>query len=140
MAIVLPFPPFSYLPAIIVGGGPGTWFLLAYVLYLAIGSSGFGGLAAFLFVAEEKEGRVLDATTMWLGLILLNAGVIASCILLGLAGALGGYALTINSAGANAVHDILNPYLYPITCTVLIAVTGAALTLLAMIRAKVSAG
>lgn len=136
--IVLPFEPFSSLPPIIVGGRPGTWFLLAFLLYVIIGIGGFGVFSALLYVIETYERRVVDQSTMLLGFVLLNIGVAASCILLALAGGLGGYAMTINNVTQSAAERILNPFIYPITITTLMAVIGAALTLVAMIRAKVS--
>jgi hypothetical protein len=40
VVVVLPWAPFSYLPPIIVGGGPGTWFILGYFLFVAVGVGG----------------------------------------------------------------------------------------------------
>ena len=84
--IVLPFQPFSYLPPIIVAGGAGTWFVLSYLLYLSISIGGFGVLSYFLYALEIQERRTLNQTTIALGFALLNFGVIASCVLLAIAG------------------------------------------------------
>jgi len=134
--IVLPFPPFNYLPPVIVGGGPGTWFLLAYLLFIVVGVGGFGALSAFLTTVEFHEGRTIDSRTMWPALILLAVGVTGSCLLLGLAGAFGGYATTYQTSSANSIDSLLSPYVDPITTLTLLAVIGAALAVLSMVRAR----
>ncbi len=137
--IVLPFRPFSYVPPIIAGGGPGTWFLFGYILYLTIGLGGFGGLSTFLYTIEMHEYRRINNAEMSIGFILLVLGVTISCILLAVVGVIGGYALTIKSESVTSAQDLLSPFVYPITFTTLVAVVGAALTILAMARAKVVA-
>ncbi len=134
--MVLPFPPFSYLPPIIVGGGPGTWFLLAYLLALAVGVAGFGAISSFLYAIEVHENRTVSSTVMWPALVLLCAGFVSGCLLLALAGASGGYASTIGNASGTSVENLLQPYVYPVTLSTLVAVVGAALALYGMIRAR----
>jgi hypothetical protein len=134
--IVLPFEPFSYLPPIIVGGGPGTWFVLAYVLFVVIGIGGFGAISGMLTTVELHEGRIVDGRMMWPALVLLWGGMGGSCILLGVAGAVGGYAATFQGSSTDAIHDLLAPYVNPITTLVIIAVIGAALAVLSMVRAR----
>jgi hypothetical protein len=134
--LVLPVRPFSYFPPIIVGGGPGIWLLLGYLLYATVGFGGFAGLSALVFVIETHEGRRPDGTLMASGLALLYAGVTATCLLLVLAGASGGYAATIEGASAQTVGSILNPYVYPVTLTSLLSVVGAGLLVLGMAGAK----
>ena len=133
--IALPFPPFSYLPPIIVGGGPGTWFLLAYILFLFVGVAGFGVLSSFLHTVELQENRTVGSTVMWPAYALLVIGYVSSCILLAIAGADGGYAASISIASGTSVHTLLQPFVYPITASTMVAVIGAALALYAMIRA-----
>ncbi len=134
--IVLPFQPFSYLPPIIVGGGPGIWFILAYVLFVVVGIGGFGALSAFLTTVEVHERRTVDDRLMYPALVMLAVGVAGSCILLGVAGAVGGYAATYQGSTTGAIHDLLSPYVNPITTLVLIAIIGAALAVLSMVRAR----
>lgn len=136
VVIVLPFEPFSYLPPIIVGGGPGIWLVLGYVLFIVIGIGGFGALSAFLTTVELHEKRRVDPRTMWPALILLWAGVAGSCLLLAVAGAVGGYASTFQTMSAQSIHDLLTPYVDPITTLTLIAVIGAGLAVLSMVRAR----
>lgn len=139
VAIALPFPPFSYLPPIIVGGGPGTWFLLSYVLYLSVSVGGFGALSFLAYTVEVQERRVPDQTTMALGFVLLNLGVAASCLLLAVAGGLSGYGLTSGTATETSVRSLLSSFVYPTETSVVISAAGAALVVLAMARARVRA-
>jgi hypothetical protein len=136
IVVVLPFHPFSYLPPIIVGGGPGIWLVLGYLLFLVVGVGGFGSLSAFLTTVELHEGRTIDSRLMWPALFLLSVGVTGSCLLLAVAGAVGGYASTFGTSSANSIHDMLIPYVDPITGLALVAVLGAALAVLAMVRAR----
>jgi hypothetical protein len=136
IVIVLPFAPLSYLPPIMIGGGPGTWFLLGYVLYLTIGVGGFAGFSAFLLMIELHEGRVLDGRIMLSGLILLYLGVTVGSILLGVAGAIGGYNFIIQHDTSNTVQGLLSPYVSPITVASFVAVAGAGVSMYGMITAK----
>lgn len=133
--IVLPFPPFSYLPPILVGGGPGIWFLLAYLVFLIVGVAGFGVLSSFLHTIELHENRTLQSSTMWAAYALLIVGFASTCFLLAVAGALGGYTASIGNASGTSVETLLRPYVYPTTASTMTAVVGAALALYAMIRA-----
>lgn len=135
LLIILPFPPFSYLPPIIVGGGPGTWFLLAYMLLITVGVAGFGVLSGFLHTIELHENRSVNSGLMWPAFILLGIGLAASCLLLAFAGAVGGYTSTISNVSGTSVENLLQPFVYPITISALMAIVGAALALYAMIRA-----
>ncbi len=136
VVIVLPFPPFSYLPPIVVGGGPGIWLVLAFVLFLVIGIGGFGAMSAFLTTVELHERRTIDGRTMWPALVLLSVGVTGSCLLLGVAGAVGGYAADYGTSSVSSIDRLLSPYVDPITTLTLVAVIGAALAVLSMVRAR----
>jgi len=136
LIIVLPFEPFSYLPPIIVGGSAGTWFVLAYILFLVAGIGGFGMISGFLNAEELVEHRTFDDRVMWPAFLLMCVGIYGSCILLGIAGAMGGYAATYQGSSTSAIHDLLSPYVNPITTLVIIAVIGAALAVLSMVRAR----
>ncbi|MGP8125956.1 MAG: hypothetical protein ACLQEQ_08890 [Nitrososphaerales archaeon] len=132
--MVLPFSPFSELPPIMVGGGPGQWLVVAYLLYVSLGGGAFGWLSGLLHVIEKGEDRDVSPSLMWPGFVMLFFGVTVSCVSLGYAGASGGYA-SING-GSSSLHQMLSPYVYPITATAVVAVAGAVLVLLAMIRAR----
>lgn len=136
LVIVLPLAPFSYLPPIIVGGGPGIWLVLAYVLFIVVGIGGFGALSAFLTTVELHENRSIDPRTMWPALVALSIGIVGSCSMLAAAGAVGGYASTFEASSASSIDRMLSPYVYPITILVVITVIGAALAVLSMARAR----
>ena len=136
VAIVLPFEPFSYLPPIMVGGGAGIWFVLAYVLFIVVGVGGFGALSAFLTTVELHERRTIEPRTMWPALILLSVGVTGSCLLLAVAGAVGGHAAMSPASTVTSIDSLLSPYVYPTTTLVLVAVLGATLAVLSMVRAR----
>ncbi len=132
--IVLPFPPFSYLQPIVVGGGAGVWFVMAYLLLIVVGVCGFGWLSNTLYILEVNEGRGLDGRLMLLGFSLLEVGVAATSLLLGVAGVMGGYASTLDGASAEAVHHLLAPFVAPTSIATLIAVGGSAGVIVGMAR------
>jgi hypothetical protein len=136
ITIVLPFAPFSYLEPIMVGGGAGTWFLVGYLLYPIIGVGGFASIASFLFMIETYERRKLNHGMMLTGLALLFVGVLAGCVLLGVAGAIGGYTLVIQQSTVNVTQNLLSPYVDPITAASLVAVAGAGVLMFGMATAK----
>lgn len=132
----MPFPPFSYLPPIIVAGGPGVWLLFAYLLFLVVGIAGFGSLSSFLTTVELHEGRSIDSRIMWPAILLLAVGFVGSTSLLAWAGATGGYAATFQTSSAKSIDDLLFPYVNPIIAFTLVTVVGAALALVSMVRAR----
>jgi len=136
VVVVIPYQPFSYLPPIMVGGGPGIWFVLAYVLFIVVGIGGFGALSAFLTSVELNEQREIEPRMMWPALVLLTVGVAGTCLLLAVAGAIGGYAATFESSSVNSIDSLLSPFVYPITAFVLVTVVGAGLAVVSMARAR----
>jgi hypothetical protein len=136
IAIVIPFAPFSYLQPIMVGGGPGTWFLVGYILYPTVGVGGFASISSFLFVIETYERRNMNRGVMLTGLTLLYGGVLFGCVLLGVAGVSGGYAIIIQHSTVNVAQSVLLPYVTPITIASLAAVAGAAVSIYGMAAAK----
>jgi len=136
VAILLPIAPFSYLQPIMAGGGAGTWFLVGYILFLAAAVVGFIGISSLAFVIEVHEQRSPNYSIMITGFILLYAGILASCLLLGIAGATGGYAMVIQTSTVTVAQNLLSPYVDPITAASSIAVAGTGLTVYAMATAK----
>jgi len=136
VAILVPLTPFSYLQPIMIGGGPGTWFLLGYILFSTIGVGGFVGISTLAFVIEIHERRRLNYRVMLTGLVMLYGGILLACLLLALAGAIGGYFLTIQHYTANAAQDILSLFVNPITTVSSVAVVGTGLVIYAMVTAK----
>ena len=140
VAILLPFPPFSYLQPIMVGGGAGTWFLVGYLLFATVAVVGFAGVSLLIFVIEAHELRKLNYGVMLAGFVLLYVGSLVGCLLLGIAGASGGYVLLIQQSTVNATQNVLSPYVNPITAASVAAVAGTALTIYGMATAKESKG
>lgn len=133
VVMVFPLAPLSEFPRIIVGV-PGEWLIIAYVLYLSIGVGAFGWVSGLLTVIERQENREVSPSLMWPGFVMMFFGVTSSCVLLGYAGASGGYA-ALNGA-PSTLQQMLLPYVDPITTTALVAVAGAAFVFLAMLRAR----
>jgi hypothetical protein len=138
VAIVLPLAPFSYLQPIIVGGGAGIWFLVGYVLFATISVGGFAGISSLSFVIETHELRQLDYRSMLTGFILLYVGTLVGFLLLGIAGASGGYVAVIQESTVIATRSVLSPYVDPITAASAAAVAGTAFTIYGMATAKPS--
>ena len=134
--LILPFQPFSYLLPIVEHGGPGTWFLLAYLLFLIIALAGFGVLSSMLYEIEMQENRHTNHIVMLTGYVLLIAGVFASCGLLAAGGAIGGYAETVKNEAQSQIQSILSGYVDPITFAAFLAILGSALILVGMMEAK----
>jgi len=136
VAILLPFPPFSYLQPIMVGSGAGTWFVIAYFLLLGVAVVGFAAISATVFVIEAHEHRSPNYKIMLIGLVLLYVGTVPGLILLGLAGAIGGYSLVIENSTVSATDILLSPYVNLITAAGLAAIVGAGFTIYGMATAK----
>jgi hypothetical protein len=136
VAIVIPFAPFSYLQPIMVGGGPGTWFLVGYLLYPTVGVGGFAGISSLLFVIETYEGRTLNYGIMIIGFVLLCGGVLVGCVLLGIAGLSGGYVIIVQNSTVNVAQSVLSSYVVPISTASLAAVAGAGVCIYGMAAAK----
>ncbi len=136
LVIILPFDPFSSLLPVMIGGGAGTWFLLGYVIYLSVGVGGFAGLSAVISSLELNERRTLSPAAMGLGLVMLFAGTNATCLLLGLAGAFGGYAQSIQHLSGSSLESMLTPYVDVTRATSVVAAFGAAVTLFGIARPR----
>jgi len=140
LLIILPMEPFSSIPPIIVGGGPGTWLLVGYLVYLM---SGFGGLSALTALLSSHVGGESSASPGWamgLGFALYCAGMTVACALLGLAGYLGGYAYSIQHLPDPSVQTVLLPYEDPVMMAALVACAGAALLLFSISSARAITG
>ena len=74
--------------------------------------------------------------SMSLAFVLLGIGFVTSFVLLAVGGAVGGYAATIAGESGQPIDQQLGAYVYPITFSALTAVVGAALTVVALIRAR----
>lgn len=132
--IVLPFEPFSLLLRIIVGGGPGTWFLVAYILYIIVGSLVFIGFSYLYYLAEEVWGTETSNMFSIAGFYLLFIGTNITLIVLAVAGVVGGYYLNIIHAPIESVRAILEPFVNPLRMLTLVTIIGALLCLAPIFR------
>jgi hypothetical protein len=121
-----------------VGGGAGTWFLVGYLLFATVAVVGFAVISSLIFVIEAHELRKLNSGIMLVGFILLYVGSLVGCLLLGVAGASGGYEVVIQQSTVNATQNVLSSYVNPITAAAVAAVVGAALTIYGLTTAKES--
>lgn len=71
---------------------------------------------------------------MAVALRLLYLGVTSACVLLLLAGAFGGYAVTIQGESAQVAEGLLGSYVYAITIAALASVLGAGILILGVTR------
>lgn len=138
VAILLPFPPFSYLQPIMVAGGAAVWFLVGYFLFVTVSVLGFAGISSFIFAIEIHEMRRLNPEIMLAGFVLLYAGTLVGCALLGFAGASGGYVVVIQQSTVNVTRSALLPYVDPIIAASVAAIAGTACTVYGMATAKAS--
>jgi hypothetical protein len=136
VAIVIPIAPFSYIQPIMVGGGPGVWFLVGYLLYAAVGVGGFGAFSSFLFAIEIHERRAPSEKIMLIGFVLSFIGVLSGCLLLGIAGLSGGYVIVVEHSTTDIAQNVLSPFVNPITAACLVSVIGAGACLYGMAAAK----
>ncbi len=135
LIIVLPIEPFPLLLRIIVGGGPGVWFIVGYLLFIIVGFCGFEGLSYIYYVAEKEDNKINNQLAL-LGLVLTCIGTIATTIMLQLAGAMGGYEYTIMRASTEKIRLLLEPLVNPIRLLVIIASIGIILQSSAVLFAE----
>ncbi|MEM1991443.1 MAG: hypothetical protein QXO76_12545 [Thermoproteota archaeon] len=124
LIIVLPIQPFLMILRIIVGGGPGTWFILGYILYLAVGFTGHLGFSYLYYLAEKIEGRKLNRLLVWLNILAMYVGITGANFALAIAGILGGYVSTILHSPSEEVRLILEPFVNPIRILSIVAIVG----------------
>jgi len=127
--MILPVEPFSSIPPVLVGGGPGIWLLLGYLMYIVGGFGGLSILSSMLYPLERDGSWRPDGAILGLGLALFYAGVTCASVLLGLAGFTGGYAYSIDHAADTSIVSILQPYVGLVTFAALAASAGAAIVL-----------
>jgi hypothetical protein len=135
LIIVLPIEPFPLLLRIIVGGGPGIWFIMGYLLFIIVGFCGLAGLS-YIYYMAEKEGNKISNQLSILGLVLTCVGTIATTIMLQLAGAMGGYEYTIMRAPTEKIRLLLEPLVNPIRLLVIMTSIGIILQSSAVLFAK----
>jgi hypothetical protein len=122
----------------VVAGGAGIWFLVGYFLFATVSVLGFAVVSLLSFVIEIHEARQINHVTMLVGFTLLYLGSVVGCLLLGIAGALGGYVVVIQQSTVNVTRSVLLPYVDPINAAAAAAIVGSALTIYGMATAKAS--
>jgi heme/copper-type cytochrome/quinol oxidase subunit 1 len=138
--LIIPSPPFSYLLVIVERGGPGTWFLVAYFLYLIAGSVGFAGISSMLYIMEVLEKRSMNRIAMYIGFSFSYIGVLLSSVMLGVAGEIGGYEMYLADYPETRVASLLSSFVYPITFTAFLAVIGIIVIIIALMSSRAQSG
>ncbi|MEM2909662.1 MAG: hypothetical protein QXO01_01150 [Nitrososphaerota archaeon] len=134
--MVLPIQPFPTILRIIVGGGPGTWLILGYILYLVVGFAGHLGFSYLYYLIEKVEYRKVNGLLAGLNIITMYIGITGASFMLAIAGILGGYASTILHSSSEEVRLILEPFVNPIRILSIVAIIGVLLGIAALYLSK----
>jgi len=127
--------PLSYLLPIMAEGGPGTWLILGYILYIIIGFCGFIGFSV-LYKQLEVEESVINSRLATIGLLTLFVGSTSATILLGVGGAIGGYARTVQHLPTQQIQAKLEPFVDIITAFTVVAVIGVLVNIVTIVKSK----
>lgn len=122
---------------VIAGGGAGTWFTFGYIIYIVVGVIGVAVSALFYYYLEDVLKKQYDASRLakglaWGHLFLMNIGTTAAAGMLMYAGYVSGAAMLPLSVGGKGftqeqAHQILAPFVVPISGAILILTLGALL-------------
>jgi hypothetical protein len=138
---------------VIAAGGAGTWFTFGYIIYIIVGVIGVAVSALFYYYVERVLEKQYNTTRIakalaWGHLILMNVGATAATSMLMYAGYVSGAGmlpLSVGGKGFNQgqAHEILAPFVEPISATILLLVLGVLLGgigFLIMYRSKRTVG
>lgn len=117
---------------VMAAGGAGTWFTFGYTMYIIVGVMGVAVSALFYHYLENILGRSIHGAAKalaWTHLFLMNVGTAAAMAFLMYAGYLGGASMLPESVGglsfnAAQAHEVLAPFVEPISVAILIIVAG----------------
>ncbi|MGB9729451.1 MAG: hypothetical protein ACPL1B_06210 [Thermoprotei archaeon] len=123
LLFILPISLSQTLQRILVGGGPGVWLIIGYVLFILIGCLGFVGLS--IIVLSINQLTRIMSFLLNIGMSMFYVGTLGSTLGLGIAGSLGGYSSTILHEPVSSTASILEPFVIPIQLFSLIAIIGA---------------
>lgn len=122
---------------VIASGGAGTWFTFGYVIYIVVGVIGVAVSALFYYYIENVLEKQYNASRVakvlaWGHLVLMNIGTTVACGMLMYAGYVSGAAMLPLSVGGKGftqeqAHQILAPFVVPISGAILILTLGALL-------------
>lgn len=68
---------------VIAGGGPGTWFVMGYIVYLIVGVVAMAVTSLFYFYIENVQGKPYKGAAKvlaWIHLVLSNLGVVGGSL------------------------------------------------------------
>jgi hypothetical protein len=119
---------------VIAAGGAGTWFTFGFIMYIVVGVIGVAVSALFYYYLEKVMGISYTKSTIarimaWIHLLLMNIGTAVVMGLLMYVGYIGGAAALpkiVGGGGLNAAqtHEILAPFVEPISAAILVLVAG----------------
>jgi heme/copper-type cytochrome/quinol oxidase subunit 1 len=118
---------------VIAAGGAGTWFTFGYIMYVLVGVMGVAVSALFYYYLEKILGKPYNKSITnllaWIHLLLMNIGTTVTMGMLMYAGYIGGAAMLPENVGgkgfnAGQAHQILAPFIEPISVSILILLLG----------------
>ena len=137
LTIFLIFSQISFLKPeisrIIAAGGAGTWFTFGYIMYVVVGVIGVAVSALFYYHLEKilakPYNKRVTKLLAWAHLSLMNVGTTSAMGLLMYAGYIGGASMLPQNVGgkgfnAGQAHEILVPFIEPISLAIMILLLG----------------
>jgi hypothetical protein len=137
LTIFLVFSQISFLKPeisrVIAAGDAGTWFTFGYIMYVVVGVIGVAVSALFYYYLEKvlakPYNKRLTKLLAWTHLLLMNIGTTTTMGMLMYAGYIGGAAMLPENVGghgfnAGQAHQILAPFIEPISITILMLLLG----------------
>ena len=122
---------------VIAEGGAGAWFTFGYIIYIVVGVIGVAVSALFYFYIENVLEKQYNSSKVakplaWGHLFLMNIATTVTCGMLMYAGYVAGAAMLPVDVGGKAfnhgqAHEILAPYVVPISAGILVLLLGALL-------------
>jgi hypothetical protein len=123
---------------VIASGGAGTWFTFGYLIYIIVGVIGVAVSAIFYHIAyhlgkqEYYRTNRIVLVLAWSHLLLMNVGIVAVAGLLMYAGYVAGAATLPIAVGGKGfdnaqAHEILAPFVEPISAAILVLGLGVTL-------------
>lgn len=137
LTIFLVFSQISFLKPeisrVIAAGGAGTWFTFGYIMYVVVGVIGVAVSALFYYyleqILENPYNKRLTKLLAWTHILLMNLGTTLAMGLLMYAGYIGGAGMLPQNVGgkgfnAGQAHEILAPFIEPISFAIMILLLG----------------
>lgn len=120
------------LPRIVTAGWPGTYFFMAYVVYLCVGFLAMAAFGAAYYLIPQLASKPLYSDKLALvHFVLMNLGVVASW-LLAIVGTTGGTLLMANTKTAD-IHLAIVGFTNPIGIFLAIGIFGVLVGILDLI-------